>query len=138
MTVAGEGTRSVSAILLDTHTFLWALSDSIELSPGARDLLADREIETYLSLASVWEIAIKSGLGKLRLPAPLQECINKARATGLRLAPIELSHALGVERLPLHHRDPFDRLLASQCLSDGFTLVSRDAVFDDYGVRRLW
>ncbi len=125
-------------VILDTHTFLWVLSDSPELSQTVREIVSDSRVEKVLSLASVWEMAIKRGLGKLVLPTSLETLIGKARSAGLILAPLELAHVLGVEALPSYHRDPFDRLLISQSLAEGTPLVSRDRAFDAYGVRRIW
>ena len=96
-------------VILDTHTFLWVLSDSPELSQTVREIVSDRRVDKILSLASVWEMAIKRGLGKLVLPTSLETLIGKARSAGLILAPLELAHVLGVEALPSYHRDPFDR-----------------------------
>ena len=125
-------------VILDTHTFLWVLSDSPELSQTVREIVSDRRVDKILSLASVWEMAIKRGLGKLVLPTSLETLIGKARSAGLILAPLELAHVLGVEALPSYHRDPFDRLLISQSLAEGIPLVSQDRAFDAYGVRRIW
>ena len=125
-------------VILDTHTFLWVLSDSPELSQTVREIVSDSRVDKILSLASVWEMAIKRGLGKLVLPTTLETLIGKARSAGLILAPLELAHVLGVETLPSYHRDPFDRLLISQSLAEGTPLVSRDRAFDAYGVRRIW
>ncbi len=125
-------------VILDTHTFLWVLSDSPELSQTVREIVSDSRVDKVLSLASVWEMAIKRGLGKLVLPTSLETLIGKARSAGLILAPLELAHVLGVEALPSYHRDPFDRLLISQSLAEGTPLVSRDRAFDAYGVRRIW
>ena len=125
-------------VILDTHTFLWVLSDSPELSQTVREIVSDRRVDKILSLASVWEMAIKRGLGKLVLPTSLETLIGKARSAGLILAPLELAHVLGVEALPSYHRDPFDRILISQSLAEGTPLVSRDRAFDAYGVRRIW
>lgn len=125
-------------VILDTHTFLWVLSDSPELSQTVREIVSDSRVDKILSLASVWEMAIKRGLGKLVLPTSLETLIGKARSAGLILAPLELAHVLGVEALPSYHRDPFDRILISQSLAEGTPLVSRDRAFDAYGVRRIW
>ena len=125
-------------VILDTHTFLWVLSDSPELSQTVREIVSDSRVDKVLSLASVWEMAIKRGLGKLVLPTSLETLIGKARSAGLILAPLELAHVLGVEALPSYHRDPFDRLLISQSLAEGIPLVSQDRAFDAYGVRRIW
>lgn len=126
-------------ILLDTHAFLWAAADAPQLSPKARALFTAADNELLLSVASVWEMAIKASLGKLRLELPLDRLVRGGLAQpGLRLQHIELDHALRVRRLPWHHRDPFDRLLVAQALAEGVPLLSRDAAFDAYGVERIW
>lgn len=126
-------------VLLDTHAFLWAASEAPELGPVARTRLSDPTCVPLLSIASIWEMAIKVSLGKLRLRLPLDELIRGGvREAGVSLLPIRLEHALGVTALPFHHRDPFDRLLAAQALSERVPILSADAMFDAYGVRRLW
>lgn len=125
-------------ILLDTHCFVWALSNSSHLSPTARQILSDRSRVKILSYASVWEMAIKMGLKRLWLPASLETTLSEARARGLHLAQLDLRHIMAVEHLPTHHRDPFDRLLVSYCLLESTELLSCDAQFDAYGVQRVW
>jgi len=129
----------MSRYLLDTHTFLWAACDDPALSPAARAVFADQDAVLLLSVASIWEMAIKAGIGKLTLGAPLQEIIA-AEVPRLRLLVqrIEPSHAMAVQDLPPHHRDPFDRLLIAQCLDADLQILSRDAAMDAYGVRRVW
>lgn len=128
----------MTEVLLDTHAFLWGLRDAPDLSPTARDLLQRPDRIKVLSLASAWEMAIKAGLGKLRLTSPLGQMLDIARQTGLRLAPIELIYILRVETLPWHHRDPFDRLLVAHCLVESMPILSNDPLFDTYGIKRLW
>jgi len=128
----------MTEVLLDTRTFIWALSNSAELSAEARGLLSRPEINKMLSLVSVWEMAIKIGTGKLKLPVSLESSLRTARGAGLKLVTIDLNPTLRVEALPWHHRDPFDRLLACQCLDLRLPLLSRDPIFDDYGVDRVW
>lgn len=125
--------------LLDTHTYLWSVSDSANLSSTARGVIRDIGNEPLLSIASLWEIAIKLSVGKLDLDVTFLE-IAVEIPTKLRLGslPITPLHLDIIARLPLHHRDPFDRLLVAQCLAEQMAIVSIDTAFDDYGVERLW
>jgi PIN domain nuclease of toxin-antitoxin system len=125
----------VSALLLDTNVVLWALGEPARLTPPARDALADGVMPAHVSVATIWEAAIKRALGKLQAPDDLPAAIADA---GFSQLPITAKHAWGVRNLPLHHRDPFDRLLAAQALDEDLTVVSADPRFDAYGVRRLW
>ena len=126
-------------LLLDTHTFLWFCQDDPALSAAAKALIEEPANRKTLSVASCWEIAIKVGLGKLKLGEPSGTYIpNALSRIGFELLPISLAHATGVEMLPLHHKDPFDRLLVAQAVIETMPLVSVDAVFDLYGVTRLW
>jgi PIN domain nuclease of toxin-antitoxin system len=125
-------------LLVDTHAFLWFVAGDRQLSATARRALEDDENEWWLSVASVWEMAIKAGLGRLTLPAPVHDYIGDKVRQGLRVLSVDWPHAAGVERLPSHHRDPFDRLIAAQALADGLAVVSRDAVFRRYGVTVVW
>lgn len=125
--------------LLDTHAFLWWVNDSSELTAAARLAIADARNECFLSLASCWEMAIKSNLGKLRLAKPLERFVAEhLAANGFTLLNIELRHTALVEKLPSHHRDPFDRLLIAQAMTEQLTIVSADGCFADYGVKLLW
>jgi PIN domain nuclease of toxin-antitoxin system len=126
-------------LLLDTHTFLWFCQDDPSLSATARTQIEDAGNRKLVSLATCWEIAIKAGLGKLRLGEPSATYIPAAIArTGFELLPISLAHATAVESLPFHHRDPFDRLLAARTLIEGIPIVSVDSQLDAFGVTRLW
>lgn len=126
-------------LLLDTHTFLWLVEGSPNLSAAAQAALADPTNELYLSVASVWELAIKTGNKKLTLSDPLDLFVDKwTVAYQLALLPIERPHALAVVGLPDHHRDPFDRILIAQALVERMTLVSADAKFAPYLVPILW
>ena len=126
-------------LLLDTHTFLWAI-DSPELLPERiEQLLSNNTSIWFLSLTSVWEIQIKSELGKLRLSLPLSELIETQQQTNdLQLLPVELSHIYALSGLPHHHRDPFDRLLITQARVERLPLLSRDSIFDAYDLERIW
>jgi PIN domain nuclease of toxin-antitoxin system len=126
-------------LLLDTHAFLWWVSDDAALSRRARSAIADRGNACLVSAASAWEIAIKASLGKLEIGSDVARFIPEQMAeNGFEVLPIELSHAARVAKLPFHHRDPFDRLLAAQALEEGLAMVSADVVFRRYGVTRVW
>ena len=122
-------------ILLDTHVWLWSIASPERFCLSARRRLSDKQNQLYLSAASVWEIAIKYQLGKLPLPCPPDEFIppRLVRDSITPLA-VEHSHALAVARLPQHHRDPFDRLLISQALTDQLTLFTADEQLGAYNI----
>lgn len=126
-------------LLLDTHALLWWVEDAPQLSAKAREQIADASRPCFVSVASCWEMAIKSSLGKLRLALPVGDYVSQHVAeNGFRLLSISLEHAAFVESLPFHHRDPFDRLLVAQGVCEDLLLVSADSAFDAYGVSRLW
>src|SRR3954452_15629033 len=122
-------------LLVDTYAVLWAVSEPAALSPAARTLLEDPDSEPLVSVASLWEIAIKSSLGKLEAPDELPDEID---ATGFGWLAVAREHAWAVRSLPHHHRDPFDRLLVAQALTERLPVVSSDAQLDAYGVDRRW
>jgi PIN domain nuclease of toxin-antitoxin system len=126
-------------LLLDTQTFLWFAEDHPRLSRVARRRIEDPRHDKYLSIASVWEMAIKVGAGKLRLQVALAAYVEAgASNNGIALLPIDKEHVIAVATLPDHHRDPFDRLLVAQALDGGMAVVGIDDHFDAYGVRRIW
>jgi PIN domain nuclease of toxin-antitoxin system len=124
--------------LLDTHTFLWLLRAPEMLPDEVVRLCDDPEIDLALSTATAWEMAIKAGAGKLDAADLLDDFEDLAERARLRVLETTLSQMIRSGLLPLHHRDPFDRLLAAQALELGATLLSRDRVFDFYGVKRIW
>ncbi|MBI1745770.1 MAG: type II toxin-antitoxin system VapC family toxin [Acidobacteria bacterium] len=124
--------------LLDTHTFLWFVNDDPQLSVDAKNLL-ESDVDLLLSLASLWEIAIKVSIGKLALPDSYDKFIPQQVALNdVQILPIGLAHLGSVATLPFHHRDPFDRLLIAQAMVEKVSIVSADAVFDRYGIGREW
>jgi PIN domain nuclease of toxin-antitoxin system len=126
-------------LLLDTHTFLWFIMGSPHLSAAARSLIEDAANEKFVSVASLWEIAIKLSIGKLTLSAPFDVLIpQQLSLNGFELLNIEIEHAAVVATLPFHHRDPFDRLLIAQAAVEKMSIVGSDTVFDVYPVSRLW
>ena len=131
---------SFMRLLLDTHVVLWAASEPEKLPSSVHNLLMDSANELLISVTTPWEMAIKIGTGKLSLPQPLSSYIEQQLQTlDAVLLPVELRHLAPISSLPLHHRDPFDRLLIAQSLVEGVPLVSADAAFDAYtGVSRLW
>jgi PIN domain nuclease of toxin-antitoxin system len=126
-------------LLLDTHTLLWFLADDPSLSATAKALIEDPANHKLVSIASCWEIPIKVGLKKLDLGEPATMFLPRELATnGFDLLEIELILATSVESLPLHHKDPFDRLLVAQSMIEKLPVVSVDAQLDTYGITRLW
>jgi len=122
-------------LLLDTHAALWWLADDARVGRDAERELSDDTNRVLLSAAVIWEVAIKRSLGKLQAPADLAQTLLGAGAQPL---PVTLDHAAAVEALPWHHRDPFDRILVSQALTEGAAIVSQDERLRPYGVSLVW
>ncbi len=126
-------------ILLDTHTFLWFANDDPDLSSDARRLIEEADADVVLSIASVWELSIKAALKKIDLPSSVEVFVpQQLQLNSIRLLPVSVSHALRVASLPHYHGGPFDRMLIAQSLVDGLPIVSRDKLFDRYGITRIW
>jgi len=126
-------------LLLDTHAFLWFLLNDDRLSNDAQSLIATPENDLLLSSASCWEIAIKISLGKYSLGESLETFLTREIVENrLTMLPITVKHVSVVAELPFHHRDPFDRLLIAQAISEQIPILSADAVFDLYQVARIW
>jgi PIN domain nuclease of toxin-antitoxin system len=125
--------------LLDTHAFLWLASGDSRFGAAALEAVLAPDTDLHLSLVSVWEMAIKASLGKLRLHLPLETLVREQSTTNaIALLELRLSHVVRVEQLPFVHRDPFDRLLVAQALDEGLAILSHDATLDGYHVRRVW
>ncbi|MEQ1643253.1 MAG: type II toxin-antitoxin system VapC family toxin [Pyrinomonadaceae bacterium] len=126
-------------LLLDTHTLLWFIGGETELSQAARTLIEDPENKKFVSIVSIWEIAIKVSIGKISLATAFDSLFpHQLDINGFELLPVLIEHTSLVTNLPFHHRDPFDRLLIAQATSESMSLVSIDDHLDSYGVNRLW
>ena len=125
--------------LLDTHTFLWAALDDPNLSKNAADFILNEETELFLSIGSLWEMAIKIGLGKLRTPRPFDAFVNdQMKQNIIELLPLKLEHLEEYIQLPFHHRDPFDRLMIAQAKAERLTILTRDSEFQHYDILIAW
>ena len=123
--------------LLDTHTFIWFITGSDRINNKVRERIESND--NLLSIASLWEIAIKSSIGKLDLKLSIEQLVEEQiTANGIELLDITTEHIAVVADLPLHHRDPFDRLIIAQAMVEQIPIVGVDKVFDSYSVQRLW
>ena len=126
-------------VLLDTHALVWFLSGDKQLSAAARAVIEDENNPVLVSIACLWEIAIKASLGKLLLTDPFSVLFPAELANnGIDLLGISVAHTTAVASLPFHHRDPFDRLLVAQAIVERLAVVSADTMLDRYGVSRTW
>jgi PIN domain nuclease of toxin-antitoxin system len=125
--------------LIDAHTLIWYVDQDHLLSPTARAAMADPSNDRLLDAGTIWEIAIKVGLKKLNLSQPYRQWMEQAiTGLGATVLPITVEHADVQAGLPLHYRDPFDRLLVAQALVESLPAVSADAQLDSHGIMRLW
>lgn len=128
--------------ILDTHALIWFYQNSPNLSSRARIAIESPENESFFSMASIWEMSIKLGLGKLEIGTSLENFVAELLENSIRLLPIETRHVFRYETLPFYHGDPFDRMLVAQALADGFNLISTDVIFDRYlegsELARIW
>lgn len=123
--------------LLDTHSFLWFIAGNPKISPKLRSQIENND--NLLSIASIWEIAIKSSLGKLNLGMSIPDLVKEQVVNnGIELLDITIEHLAVVANLPLHHRDPFDRLIIAQAIVEEIPIVGLDRVFDSYPIERIW
>ena len=126
-------------LLLDTHTLLWFITGDSKLSLAARLLIDDLANDKFVSVVSLWEIAIKYGLGRLILSDKFEVLFpNQLTINGFEQLAIENAHLYEFVKLPRHHNDPFDRLIIAQAIAEKMSVVSIDTAFDDYSVNRLW
>ena len=125
-------------LLLDTHAFLFAIAQPERLSAKGRELLLDPKVERWLSTVSLWEIAVKVQIGKLGMPLDREFYTHHLDQLRLGVLVVELRHSLAMFELPLHHRDPFDRLLIAQARVEGLTFLTRDDAIHTYDVACIW
>lgn len=126
-------------LLLDTHTFLWFIQGNFNLSDAARDLIENPENERFLSVASLWEMAIKVSIGKLALEMTLTELVSsQIYDNAIKLLGIQPEHLDELSKLPFHHKDPFDRLIIAQSLAEKIPIVTKDSAFGGYSITILW
>jgi PIN domain nuclease of toxin-antitoxin system len=126
-------------LLLDTHALLWFIDGNKNLSTKARTLIEDQDNQTFISAVSLWEMAIKISIGKLSMAQPFESLIaEQLSINSIEVMAIKIEHLGQVSRLSFHHRDPFDRLLVAPAIIEKMPIVSADAAFDLYSVRRLW
>ena len=127
----------MSNFLLDTHTFIWLTENNPRLPDRLRDMIDDADL-VYLSIASLWEIAIKLKLGKLSLQREYETIGPAIEASDILILPIAFADTVQIRHLPLHHRDPFDRILIAQGINNSLPIISTDLKFDAYPVQRIW
>jgi PIN domain nuclease of toxin-antitoxin system len=119
-------------LLVDTHVLLWAIAEPERIPGSIRDRLESPDNDVFFSAASIWEVAIKQQVGRLKLPVTPEEVAEAAVRMGLEELPITAAHAAGVSRLPLHHRDPFDRLLIAQAIHEPARFLTADQTLTGY------
>lgn len=125
--------------LLDTHVFLWFIMGNERLSEKVRALIEDGNSKMFLSIASLWEISIKTSLGKLKLSEPFEKLIpDQLDACGIDILEIKLAHLFKLNSLPFHHQDPFDRLIICQSMVENITVATIDPNFEKYDVSIVW
>ncbi len=127
----------MSSFLLDTHTFIWLTENNPRLPDRLRDTIDDADL-VYLSIVSLWEIAIKIKLGKLSLQQEYETIGPAIEASDILILPIAFADTVQIRHLPLHHGDPFDRILIAQGINHSLPIISTDLKFDDYPVQRIW
>lgn len=124
--------------LLDTHGLLWLIQGDLQLSERARAVISDDGNQLYFSVASIWEIAIKLNIGKLKIGHTIDDVYTLLAQLKIEILPIERSDLIRYLTLPLHHRDPFDRVIIAQAIDRELVLLSADRSFEAYSVQRLW
>ena len=125
--------------LLDTHTLIWFLAGDKKLTDKARGLIDNPDNRKFLSIASLWEIAIKVSLGKLALNKPFEKLFpEQLHFNRIEILDVTVDNLIKLTTLPFHHRDPFDRLIIAQALVEEFPIIGADAAFDAYGINREW
>ena len=125
-------------VLLDTHSFIWFVENDKKLTSKARNTIDNYSNTIYISRASLWEMAIKISIRKLKITVPYENVIKQINDNGFEIIPITFVHTLKVSKLEFHHKDPFDRIIIAQALTNQMTIVSNEKIFDNYKVKRIW
>jgi PIN domain nuclease of toxin-antitoxin system len=126
-------------VMLDTQVLIWWANDVSNISDRVQSIIFDVNNELLVSLVSIWEIQIKVSLGKLSLPRPLADIIaTQVSENQIKIMQIDLSHIYTLDLLPLHHRDPFDRIIIAQAINEKISIASIDKAFDAYSIQRIW
>jgi PIN domain nuclease of toxin-antitoxin system len=124
--------------LLDTHTLIWFLENDPRLSSKSKELIEDNYNDIFVSVVSLWEINIKISIGRLSLTKSLSDIISELERLYIEILPLSNEHIVGIGKLPFHHRDPFDRMLISQSLSEILPLISKDQNIQLYNADVIW
>lgn len=127
----------MNRLLLDTHALIWFVSNDPNLPVSTRDQIESAD-DVFLSIASLWEMAIKLNIGKLPLQGNFEDIEPQLIAAGITILPLTFADTVQFRYLPLHHRDPFDRILVAQAINHSLVLVNRDVAFDAYDLQRVW
>lgn len=125
-------------VLLDTHALLWFYSGDAQLSSTSKNLIKDTSNNCYVSIASIWEVTIKYKIGKLELENPLTDLFEFIKRNQISIIPIELDHLIVLSTLPPIHRDPFDRIIIAQGMTEKLMVISKDSIFKDYDLTIIW
>ena len=128
--------------LIDTHIFLWFVENSVKLRQNVKSIIEDKNSEIFISIASIWEISIKTSSGKLQIKGTFDSIKDDLTDNSIEILPIDFAHTVENNKLPFHHRDPFDRIIIAQAIVENLDFISADAVFDDYlagkSIARIW
>jgi len=124
--------------LLDTHTLIWFIDGNKELSQTARQEIEAENATNFVSIASLWEIAIKVSVGKLELKTSFNQINLKLTENGFEILPVTYEDTLIISALPFHHRDPFDRIIIAQAMTNKLTIISKDEQFSSYSIKAIW
>ena len=124
--------------LLDTHTFLWFIDGNDNLSPKALENIENENAQNFISIVSLWEIALKLSLGKLEVNIPFKQIEDVVFKNNFQILPISFTDLLKLSELPFHHRDPFDRLLIAQCINNEMIFLSKDENVSKYNASIIW
>ncbi len=128
--------------LIDTHVFIWFVENSANLLQSVKDLIEDENSDIFISIASLWEISIKTSIGKLPMSREFEDLIDVLNENLIEILPITFEHTVENNKLPFHHRDPFDRIIIAQAIVENIDFISADAAFDDYligkSIKRIW